>query len=189
MRFGLTNRLELRVGWPGYVSNQYDDPVLGSWSSGTLDPNVGFAYDLWCQRGLLPQTAVLVAVPVKLAGNPFALNSLQPLAELMYAWQLGDRTSLTGRSGFALFEVAGDNYAQFQQGLSVDVMVTPRLGTFASWDMLADHGAWDDTSQHMVGSGLSFLLTDRLVISSRVAVGVNSAAPDVLCDLRFAYRF
>lgn len=189
LRFGLTDRLELRVGWPGYVASDIDDPAFGGRFHGTLDPNIGLAYDLWEQRGMLPQTAVLAAVPVPLEGNPFALDSLQPLTELMYSWQTSDRTAITGRSGFAIFDAGGDNYSQFQQSLSLDVILTERLGTFASWDMLADHGSWNDTSQHMAGGGLTFLLTESLAISWRSAVGLNSAAPDFLNDIRFAYRF
>jgi hypothetical protein len=189
LRFGVTDRLELRLGWPGYVSSETDDPIVGSGFTRTMNPNVGFLYDLWNQRGALPQAAVLAAVPVTLEGNPFALNSLQPLTELMYSWQTGDQTAVTGRSGFAIFDADGDNYTQFQQSLSLDIILTERWGTFVSWDMLADHGSWNDTSQHMVGGGLSFLLTERFAICWRSASGVNSAAPDFLNDIRFAYRF
>jgi hypothetical protein len=189
LRFGMTDRLELRLGWPGYVTSDTDDPALGGGFSGTLDPNVGLVYDLWGQRGMLPQTAVLAAAPIPLKGNAFALNSLQPLTELMYSWQTSDRTAITGRSGFAIFDVSGDSYTQFQQSLSLDVILTDRLGTFVSWDMLADRGSWNDASQHMAGGGLSFLLTERFAISWRSAVGLNSAAPVFLNDIRFAYRF
>jgi hypothetical protein len=189
LRFGLTDRLELRLGWPGYVSSDGNDPAIGGRFSGTLDPNVGLLYDLWGQRGVLPRTAVLAAAPVPLEGNPFALNSLQPLTELMYAWDTSNRMTITGRSGFAIFDAAGDNYTQFQQSLSLDMILTDRLGTFVCWDMLANHGSWNDTSQHMAGGGLSFLLTERFAVSWRVAGGLNSPAPDFLNDIRFAYRF
>ena len=177
------------MGWPGYVSNAADDPDFGEQYSGTLDPNVGLVFDLWRQRGMLPQAAVLAAVPVRLEGNPFASNSLQPLTELMYAWQTTDRMAITGRSGFAIFDATGDNYTQFQQSVSLDVILTERLGAFVSWEMLANHGSWNDTSQHMAGGGLLFLLTERFAVSWRSAVGLNSAAPDFLNDIRFAYRF
>lgn len=189
LRYGLTDRMELRLGWPGYVSSDTDDPAIGNGFTGTLDPNFGLLYDLWGQDGWLPQTAVLGTIPIPLEGNPFALNSLQPLTELMYSWQTSDRTAVTGRSGFAIFDAAGDNYIQFQQSLSFDVILKERLGTFVSWDMLVDHGSWDDANQHMAGGGLSFLLTERLAISWRSAIGLNSAAPDFLNDIRFAYRF
>jgi len=88
-----------------------------------------------------------------------------------------------------IWPVAQKRRFQFQQSLSFDVIVTERLGAFVSWDMLADHGSWNDTSRHMAGGGLSFLLTKRLAISWRSAVGLNAAAPDFLNDIRFAYRF
>ena len=69
------------------------------------------------------------------------------------------------------------------------VILTERLGVFVSWDMLANHGSRNDTAQHMGGSGLSFLLTERLAISWRGAAGLNAAAPDFLNDIRFAYGF
>jgi hypothetical protein len=181
--------LELRLGWPGYVSSDTDGPAIASGFTGTLDPNVGLLYDLWGQHGWLPQTAVLTAVPVPLEGNPFALNSLQPLTELMYTWEVSDRTAITGRSGFAVFGAARGNYTQIQQSLSFDVILTERLGAFVSWDMLADHGSGNDTSQHMASGGLSFLLAERFAISWRSAVGLNTAAPDFLNDIWFAYRF
>jgi hypothetical protein len=189
LRFGMTDRLELRLGWPGYVSSDADDPTLGVGIRGTLDPNVGLLCDLWGQRGALPQTAVLAAVPVPLEGNPFAFNSLQPAAELLYAWEFGTRVAVTGRSGLGIFDTGGDNYTQFQQSVSFDVALTERWGAFASWDLLANHGSWDDTGQHMAGGGLSLLLTERFAISGRIATGLNSAAPDMLSDIRFAYRF
>jgi hypothetical protein len=103
LRFGLTDRLELRLGWPEYVRGHSGDPALGGWFSGTTDPNVGLAYDLWGQ----------------------------PLTELMYAWQISDRTAVTGRSGLAVLKSDGDRYTQFHQSLSFDVMLTERLAL--SW--------------------------------------------------------
>ncbi len=189
LRYGLTERLELRFGWPGYMTGDLDPAAPGGRSSRVLNPNVGLVYDLWSQRGLLPQTAVHAALPVPLDGNPFSLNSLQPLTELMYAWQTSERTALTGRSGFAIFRSESDNYTQFQQSLAFDITLTERLGTFVSWNMLANRGSWNDTSQHMAGGGFSFLLTERFAVSWRSAAGLNSAAPDFITDLRFAYRF
>ena len=155
-------------------------PWTQTWASSTIcgDNTAG------CPR---PQFSRLPPVPLE--GNTFALNSLQPLTELMYTWETSDRTAMTGRSGFAIFDASGDNYTQFQQSLGFDVMLTERLGAFVSWDMLADHGSWNDTSQHMAGGGLSFLLTERFAVSWRSAAGLNSAAPEFLIDIRFAHRF
>lgn len=182
LRMGLTDRLELRLGWPGVVFND-------GGSTNTLDPTIGVVYDLWGQEGYRPLTALHVALPVAMEGNPFALNSFQPLTEVMYSWQVSPWAAVTGRTGFALFDVFGDDYTQVQQSLSYDVVLSDRVGAFVSWEMLADIGSQDDNSQHMLGGGLSYLLGDRWAVSWRSAFGVNEAAPDFLNDIRLAYRF
>jgi hypothetical protein len=187
LRFGLNDRLEVRLGWPGYVATEYDGPA-GS-SHDTLEPNVGLMLDLWSQRGILPQTAVLAAVPITLEGNPFALEGLQPLSQLLYRWHLTDRFTLDGATGVALFDVEGDHFVQLQQTATLDCALTGRFGAFAEWEMLVDHGSAADGSQHMLGGGIWCLLTERLQVTWQAGSGLNGPAPDFLADVRFAYRF
>jgi hypothetical protein len=189
VRFGLTDRLELRLGWPGYVATEVEGP-LGSNSSGdTLDPNVGFMLDLRPQQGILPQTAALAAVPLTLQGNPFTMKGLQPLTQLLYRWQLTDRLALGGTTGVALFDVAGDRFVEFEQTGNLDFLVSDRLGAFLEWEMLADHGSANDAPQHMLGLGASYLATERVQVTWQAGLGLNEAAPDFLTDVRLAFRF
>ncbi len=189
VRYGLAERLELRVGWPGYVATKVRGAGRDDSHGDTLDPNVGFMFDLCPQRGLRPQTALSVAVPITLRGNPFSLNGLQPLAQLLYRWTLTERLALGGTTGMALFEVGGDDFVELQQTASVDYLLTRRLGGFAQWEMLVDHGSADDASQHMLAAGFSLLVTERLQLSWQGGFGANRAAPDLVTDVRFAYRF
>jgi len=189
LRVGLNERLELRLGWPGYVSTHYDGPFGGGSSEDMLDPNVGLMLDLSAQQGWFPQTAVLAAAPITLRGNPFALASMQPLNQLLYRWYLHDRLAVGGTTGIALFREDGDSFVQFQQSLNLDFLLTDRLGTFLEWELLADHDSADDGSQHLLGGGLSFLLTNRLQLGWRAGLGLNRRAPDFLTGVRLSFRF
>ena len=189
LRYGLTERLELRLGWPGFVSTEYDGPLAPPSFNDTLKPNVGFMWDVSNQNGWFPQTALLAAVPITLQGNPFALNSLQPLSQVLYCWYVSDRMSLGGTTGVALFHEFGDHFVQLQQTASVDYLWSDRLITFTQWEMLVDHGSADDGSQHLLSTGLSFLWTDHLQTTWRFGVGLNERAPNFLTGIRFALRF
>jgi hypothetical protein len=189
LRIGLTDRLELRVGWPGYRSVDYSDGWERLSYDEALDPNVGFMFDLWQQRGWLPQTAVQAAVPISLEGNPLVFDSLQPVAQLLYLWSLGDRWSVGGTSGMAIFEDFGDRYGQFQQSFDVDYVLSDRLGTFVQWTVLVDHCSVDDGSQHLLSGGLTFLWTERFQSTLETGVGLNERAPDFLAGIRFSYSF
>lgn len=189
LRVGIDERFELRIGWPGYVATHYDGRSAPDSSSDTLDPNVGFMWDLWGQDGWIPQTAVLASVPIELEGDPFALRSLQPLSQLLYCWYLTDRFALGGTTGFALFRENGDHFTQLQQSANADYLLSDRLDVFAEWEVLVDCNAADDGSQHLFSSGVSFLWSESLQLSWRVGTGLNQRAPDFLTDVRFALRF
>jgi hypothetical protein len=189
VRFGLTDRLEIRLGWPGYVATDYHGPTRDGSCDETLEPNVGFMLDLRPQQGICPQTAVSAAVPITLEGNPFALDGLQPLAQLLYRWALTDRLALGGTTGMALFEVRADDFLQLQQTASLDYLLAVRVGVFGQWEMLVDHGSADDGCQHMLDGGVSYLLSERWQVTWQAGVGLNERAPDFLTDVRFAYRF
>ncbi len=189
LRYGLTERLELRLGWPGFVSTQYDGPAAPPSFDDTLEPNVGFMWDALNQDGWVPQTALLAAVPITLEGNPFTMNSLQPLSQVLYCWYVSDRTSLGGTTGVALFREFGDHFVQLQQTADIDYLWSDRLSISAQWEVLVDHGSADDGTQHLLGTGMSFLWTQRLQTSLRLGVGLNERAPNFLTGIRFALRF
>jgi hypothetical protein len=116
------------------------------------------------------------------------MESLQPLSQVLYCWDLSDRVTLGGTTGAALFRVEGDNFVQLQQTASLDWTLTDRIAPFVEWEMLVDYGSADDGAQHLLGGGLSFLLTERLQLTWRAGVGVNDRAPDFVTGLYFAYR-
>ncbi len=188
-RVGLTERLELRLGWPGYVATIHEDATGRTCSDRTLDPNVGFMLDLFGQQGWIPQTAILASVPITVEGNPFALQSLQPLSQILYCWYLSDRLSFGGTTGMALFDDQGDHFIEFQQSVDIDYLVFDRLGAFVQWTVLADYGSADDGAEHMLGAGLAVLCNDHFQVSWRAAVGLNERAPDWLTGVRCALRF
>jgi len=189
LRVGLTRRLELRIGWPGWYSTDSSGALGDSTQSGTLDPNVGFMFDLCPQKRWRPQMAVLASVPITLRGSSFASEGLQPLSQIIYRWQPTDRLAWGGATGMALFRDGGDHYTQFQQSINFDYALGDRWGAFAEWEMLVDYGSIDDGTQHLLGGGLGVLLGDRWQLSWRLGIGLNARAPDFLTGVRFAVRF
>ena len=189
LRIGLTDRLEARIGWPGYVETQYRVDSVRLSDSEMLDPNAGFMLDLWPQRGWLPQTAAAASVPITLSGNPFALEGLQPVAQVLYAWGLSERLTFGGNTGYTLFRHPDDHYSQFQQSLSVDYLLSDRLTSLVQWEMLSNHGSANDGVEHMLGVGAWWAVTPRWSLGGRTAVGLNARAPDFLATVRFAVRY
>ena len=108
LRVGVTERLEVRDGWPGVSIIDERGPLGDSSDTRALDPNVGLMWDLFAQDGWVPQTAVLASLPITLAGDRFSMNSIQPLSGLLYQWRLTDALTLGGESSVA-FPRRGDH--------------------------------------------------------------------------------
>ncbi|MHB8897607.1 MAG: transporter [Thermoguttaceae bacterium] len=189
LRVGLSDRLEVRVGWPGVSVVSQSGAPGDSVAATTLDPNVGLMLDLCPQRGWVPQTALLGSVPITLGGDRFAMNSLQPVCEVLYQWQLGDAWAVGGSSGLGMYRDEGDHYVQWQQSVDVDYLLTDRAGLFSQWQALADDGSARDATRHMLSVGASWLWTDRLQITWRIGAGLNHFAPDLLTDIRFGFLY
>lgn len=190
LRLGVTERFELRIGWPGIIYSNLTDPATGvvTSSDDSVPPNIGGMFDLWPQQGWLPQTGLLAAVPISLQGNPFALQSLQPLSSVLYSWTLTDRISIGGQSGLAQFRTDGDSFLQFQQSTAVEWAATDRIGTFLEHAAYVDFQSADDGAQHQLATGVSLLFTDRFQVGWRAGLGLNERAPDFVTSVRLIFR-
>lgn len=186
LRWAVTDRMELRVGWPGVISREVAG--LGD-ETESLNPTVGFLLDLYPQQGAWPQLAVAASAPIDLEGSPFAADSIQPLGEVLYGWYLSDRAGLWGNTGFALFDVDGDRFIQLQQALTLDYVLTDSVSTFVQWEMLLNHASANDGPQHMLTGGFNFFVNERIQIGIRSGVGLNERAPDFLSGIRTAIGF
>lgn len=190
LRFGVTERFELRIGWPGVIYSNLTDPATGDTTSTdeAVPPNIGGLFDLWPQRGWLPQAGLLAAVPISLEGNPFALESLQPLSSVLYSWTITDRISIGGQTGLAQFRDDGDSFLQIQQSTAVEWAATDRIGTFLEHAAYFDVQSADDGAQHQLATGLSLLFTDRVQVGWRAGLGLNERAPDFVTSVRLIFR-
>lgn len=189
LRVGITERLELRLGWGGYLARWYDDGGAAADASGWLDPTVGFMYDLVDQSGWVPQLAISAAIPVSMQSSPLASSSFQPLCRALYRWDLSDRWGLEGTTGLAWREDSGSRFWQIEQTVGIDYLLSRQLDLFSEWQMLVDLGSVDDGTQHVLSLGAAWAWSDRYQLSWRVGMGLNDRSPDFLTAIRFAVRF
>lgn len=189
LRLGITDRLELRFGWAGYLAEDYDSRAPDMSASRVLDPTLGFMFDLIDGNDWIPQTAISAAIPVSFQGSPFAASSFQPLSRALYRWDLSERMAVGGTTGVGLFREDGENYWQFEQTAEADYVLTDRLDAFAEWQMLVDRGSVDDRTQHLLSLGVGYLWSDHFQVSWRAGVGLTRYSPDFLTGIRLSLRF
>ena len=101
MRYGLAERLELRVIWEGVVFDSVSNHSTGrvATDTGITDVDIGFKYGVTKQRDWLPETALIVSVSVPSGSR--SQSSYQVDAEVVFAygWDITKRLWVGGRYG------------------------------------------------------------------------------------------
>lgn len=179
VRVGLTERIELRVGFDGWISENLER------RSGTSFQNEGFgdasvgAKLLWLEEGPgRPQTALLVESSVPIGDGEITTDDYEPSIRLAMSKGLSERVSL-GWNGGVLF--ADDDETLFYTlvtGLSVD----ERNGVFIEVFGETNGGS-------SVDAGWTHLVTPTAQIDFAVGAGLRDAAPDWFVGMGVSLRF
>lgn len=189
IRYGITDRIELRLGWSGMIFSRLEDRLFDEEVSvdDWADPSLGIRIRLNDQKHLLPQLQVLASTPIATDGNPFALDSLQPTASLAYSWMLGPSVTVSGGTGVVRYVNDGDDGYDLQQLASIDWALTDSFGSYTQWSGL--WGLESDTFQHTGTAGVYYSLTDHVQLDLFVGLGLNAEAPDLVTGVGMSYGF
>jgi hypothetical protein len=140
LRYGLTNRLELRAIWTGvsllgdgqFARFDYSD-------SRTYNVQVGIKYQVSQNHGWVPQSAIVstlflptgdgwtMPVPSNL---PNRSGHVSPLVDYVYTWQLTEGWSLGGSTGGIFDGDNGFSVTEYFQSVIFRFQWNPRLSLF-----------------------------------------------------------
>lgn len=188
LRYRLTQRTELRLGWSGQIHETLHDTLTGavSDSSYLADPSIGVRFGLATQDGWIPQTALTLSSPVNTRTDTDLLSRFNPLATLSYSWQLDDDWLLNGNSGLAWLNGDAARVIDLQQSASLDFLIDDHWDVYAEWFARFPDG--DGSAQHSLGPGLNWGITPHCQIGLSVSAGLNSQAPDLLAQWTVTWR-
>jgi hypothetical protein len=140
LRYGLTNRFELRAIWAGFsLLGDGQFAQFDYTDSRTYNLQVGLKYQVSQNHGWVPQSALVASLflptgdgwtmPVP-SNLPNKSGHVAPLVDYVYTWQLTERWSLGGSTG-GIFD--GDNgfrVTEYFQSVIFRFQWNPRLSLF-----------------------------------------------------------
>ncbi|NLE39892.1 MAG: transporter [Pirellulaceae bacterium] len=191
LRFGLTERIELRLAWPGYESHKETDANLietASYEGGT-DPWFGCKLQVSKQQVWLPESAMIVSVSAPVGARVWTSDHVDTVVNYIYAWDLTDRLSVAASTGAWWTEQDGDAMSVIHQSAVVGFALTERLGTYCEWFGLFYHGSQTERPEHYVNGGFTFLVTENLQFDWRLGVGLTEASEDLFTGVGFVIRW
>jgi hypothetical protein len=178
VRYGLAERLELRIAWDeGLVFDRFVNRagrVFGD--CGGTDMEFGFKYALTKQKKWFPQTALIVAATAPTGGAVQSSRQVDPRINYCYSWEFTKKLSLGCSTGNRCTQGSGDHFSQFFHSTSVEYELTKKLHVFNEWFLLCYFNADDNRPQHYYDAGLTYLVTPNFQLDWSAGVGLSETS-------------
>jgi hypothetical protein len=191
LRYGLIDRLELRLEWGGFYFNEETTKGLDYSDSGSGDTAVGTRIYLFSQSGFLPQTALDLRLNLPTGKDPFTAGRNDPSIAANMSHSLNDRFSLAYNFGVSWntqkeAESDFDTNSFFIYSTALGIQLSDRTSTFVEFygdTSICDSGA---TSNYF-DTGVAFLAHDQLQLDVFAGLGLSDSATDWFISVGFSW--
>lgn len=193
LRYGLTRRVELRLGWNYEVGGE---SATVSGSAGGLEEfetvtrettvSYGAKFLLAEQRDWLPESSLILAGRTPTSGPEAAT---QFSGTYVVGWELENRWKVDAAVRCATAESEGDKYHIWSPSAVVRVPVGERATAHAEYFGFLSAGGSDDAYRHFFSAGVSYLITPDLEVGVRGGPGLNTDTAKWFVNAGFGWRF
>jgi hypothetical protein len=193
LRIGMNERLELRLGWDGWLDEELRFGGERASESGFGDASFGAKLKLRRGEGTSPAIALIAATTVPVGEDPFSSDRFDPAARLTVShdfssgiglgWNVGVETATEETDGgahttlsTAVYTLAAGFPAGERWGLFAEV--------FGDIPMSAEGGP-----AHTLDGGATYLLRPNLQLDAAAGVGLSDDAPDWFAGVGVSMRW
>jgi hypothetical protein len=202
VRYGLTRRVELRLGWNYEVGGESSSvsgaaDVSDFVGSGELEAEArslvrestlsyGVKVRITEQAGWLPETSAILVGQTPTGGPK---NLTQAAATYVVGWELPNRWKLDAAFRYATAAEEGDRYQIWSPSTVLRIPVGDRVTAHAEYFGFYSQGREANTRRHFLSGGASYLITPDLEIGVRGGPGLNDESPFWFVNAGFGWRF
>lgn len=190
IRTGLSDRIEFRLSFDGYISEDVEG------EDGFGDSAIGFKINLLKESGIRPEVGLLASLTLPTGENAFSSEREDPSFQFLFSNTLTDRISIGYNMGMAWETVEDksgggrDTLSSFQYAVSVGLGITDRLGAFVESFGNVPMSA-NGNPAHSFDTGLTYQARNNLQLDASSGVGLSDDADDwfVGAGISFAFPF
>lgn len=197
-RYGLTERLEVRLGWnyevggaPGEISSSGiggDDSPLSQQNTLDRDSTLsyGLKYRINYQEGFLPGSSAILQGLTPTTGQA---NDSQIVATYVFGWDLPNRMKLDAAIRYGTGSEGTDHFNQWAPSVVLKSPLGQRVMAHAEYFGIFSSGKVEQINSQYFSPGLHYLVTDDLEIGFRVGFGLNEQTPRFFSNIGFGWRY
>lgn len=193
LRYGLTERFELRAGWNyeagGGGSVSGNDPSSEESLTGIEEEaSLLFGVKLFVseQEQWIPESAVIIQANTPTAGPDTAT---QFTTGYVLGWELPGEIALDAALRYVASSEEGDHFTQWAPSVVVKVPLSEQWNAHVEYFGLLSDGRSNERVAHYVSPGVHYLITPDCEIGVRVGWGLTDDAAAFFSNVGLGYRF
>lgn len=194
LRYGLTERFELRLGWNyeagggGNVvsSIEGEEGIEGARFQRESRATYGFKLRTTDQSGWIPESSLLVQGFTPTTGDTMATEGA---VTYVWGWELPEKWKLDAAIRYGSSAEKEDDFAIWNASTVLRVPVGERWAAHAEYFGAIPQGQAGGRSQHFFSPGVHYLITPDLEFGVRVGWGLNEASARFFANVGIGQRF
>jgi hypothetical protein len=194
LRYGLTERFELRLG------GNYEVGGAGADTSNAgveeLPPertlerasniNYGLKFRVTDQDTWVPASAVILTGATPTSGMT---TGTQFFATYVFGWELPYRCKLDAAMRYGSTSESGERFSEWAPSVVLKVPIGERVNVHAEYFGIFSTGKAEEFSHQYLSPGIHYLITPNLEIGVRVGWGLTEQTPRFFSNVGAGWRF
>ncbi len=183
LKYGLTKKLELRMLIEEEVDYSYT-PEKNKTAGGLEPVKVGFKYNLFDEKGVLPKTSVIARADIPTLASPdFKGDFVAPFFRLAMENSLTKNLSIVYNIGEEWEE--DDVHGELFYSISPQFEISDKLKVFAE---AFGYISKEQTAKNTFDAGLLYQVTPNLQFDIYGGAAISKNAPDNFIELGISFR-
>lgn len=187
-RIGVADPIELRIGWT-YAWEEVDAAGSSFSSEGGTDLYLGLKLALFEQNRWRPEQAIIIESTSPTGAEQFSTHQTEFGLNYLYSWELPNEWSLAGSTGFGTDNDVGNHCLIWHQSVALGIPLTERIGTYIEYFGLYSYGSADETREHYLSGGFTWLVNYNVQFDFRAGKGLSDDSDDFFTGIGGAFRF
>jgi len=192
-RFGLTDWLELRLGWnleAGGGGEVSGNEIGGDEATGQSETETKLLYGLKIavseQDDWLPRSAIIVHANTPTSGPNTAT---QFVTTYVAGWTLPNRWNIDSSMRYVAATEEGDHFNQWAPSIVLKVPFGERWNAHAEYFGIFSQNRANDSNGQYFSPGVHYLLSPNCELGTRVGWGLNDDASNFFSNIGLGVRF
>lgn len=194
LRYGILDRVELRLGW-NYETGGASAGVSGGASSDFSETggpirestiNYGMKIAVTQQDTWLPESIVILRGDTPTSGPD---HSSQLTVTYAWGWELLQQWKLDAAIRFRTASEEGDRFELWAPSIVLKIPVAARFNVHAEYFGVFSNNKAVDSTQNYISPGISYFVSPNFEVGTRVGWGMNEQAPRFFANVGAGMRF